>query len=283
MAARIDPPSAAAPPSALERLLDRDRWLIAASLAALVLLAWAYLVVMAAQMARGDMRLVGLGDMSGMRGMLMASARWTGATFALMTLMWWIMMIGMMVPSAAPMVLLFGGVQRRQLQDEGPALRVASFVAGYLAVWAVFSVLTASTQWAFSSAGLLSSLDLRATRRFGAVLVAVAGAYQLTPLKNLCLRHCRAPADFLSAHWRAGSLGALRMGFVHGAFCVGCCWLLMGLLFFAGVMNLLWVAALGMLVLLEKLVPRGEWLARASGVLLIVLAAYLLATSATVR
>ena len=283
MAARIDPPSAAAPPSALERLLDRDRWLIAASLAALVLLAWAYLVVMAAQMARGDMRLVGLGDMSGMRGMLMASARWTGATFALMTLMWWIMMIGMMVPSAAPMVLLFGGVQRRQLQDEGPALRVTSFVAGYLAVWAVFSVLTASTQWAFSSAGLLSSLDLRATRRFGAVLVAVAGAYQLTPLKNLCLRHCRAPADFLSAHWRAGSLGALRMGFVHGAFCVGCCWLLMGLLFFAGVMNLLWVAALGMLVLLEKLVPRGEWLARASGVLLIVLAAYLLATSATAR
>ena len=283
MAARIDPPSAAAPPSALERLLDRDRWLIAASLATLVLLAWAYLVVMAAQMARGDMRLVGLGDMSGMRGMLMASARWTGATFALMTLMWWIMMIGMMVPSAAPMVLLFGGVQRRQLQDEGPALRVVSFVAGYLAVWAVFSVLTASAQWAFSSAGLLSSMDLRATRRFGAVLVAVAGAYQLTPLKNLCLRHCRVPADFLSAHWRAGSLGALRMGFVHGAFCVGCCWLLMGLLFFAGVMNLLWVAALGMLVLLEKLVPRGEWLARASGVLLIVFAAYLLATSATAR
>jgi predicted metal-binding membrane protein len=269
------------PPSALERLLDRDRWLTAASLAALVVLAWGYLVVMAARMARGDMRLVGLSDMSSMRGMVMPPEPWTGATFALMTLMWWVMMIGMMVPSAAPMVLLFGGVQRRQLLHERPALRVALFVAGYLAIWAVFSALAASMQWAFTSSGLLSSMELSATRGFGAVLVGLAGAYQLTPLKNLCLRQCRSPAEFLSAHWRAGSAGAWRMGVAHGAFCVGCCWLLMALLFFAGVMNLLWLAALGAFVLLEKLVPRGEWVARASGVLLLGLAAYLLATSAT--
>jgi predicted metal-binding membrane protein len=218
--------------------------------------------------------------MSSMRGMVMPPEPWTAATFVLMTLMWWVMMIGMMVPSAAPMVLLFGGVQRRQLPHERPALRVALFVAGYLAVWALFSVLAAGAQWALTSAGLLSSMELTATRALGALLVALAGIYQLTPLKNLCLRHCRSPAEFLSSHWRAGSAGAFGMGVAHGAFCVGCCWLLMGLLFFAGVMNLLWVAALGVLVLLEKLVPRGEWLARASGVLLIALAAYLFVTGA---
>ena len=276
MAARSDPP-----PSTLERLLDRDRWLIAASLAALVVLAWSDLVVMAAQMARGDMRLVGLSDLSSMRGMAMPPEPWTGATFALMTLMWWVMMIGMMVPSAAPMVLLFGGVQRRRLPDERPALRIALFVAGYLAIWAAFSALAAGAQWALTSVGLLSSMELTVTRDLGALLVGLAGAYQLTPLKDICLRHCRSPAEFLSAHWRAGSAGAWRMGVVHGAFCVGCCWLLMGLLFFVGVMNLLWVAALGVFVLLEKLVPRGEWLARASGVALLVFAAYLLATRAT--
>jgi predicted metal-binding membrane protein len=269
------------PPSPLERILDRDRWLIAASLAALVVVAWSYLGVMAAQMARGDMRLVGLSDMSGMHGMLMPPEPWTSATFALMALMWWVMMIGMMIPSAAPMVILFGGVQRRRLPDERPALRVALFVAGYVAIWAAFSALAASAQWALTSAGLLSSLELTATRRLGALLVALAGVYQLTPLKNFCLLHCRSPAEFLSAHWRTGSAGAWWMGVVHGAFCVGCCWLLMGLLFFAGVMNLLWVAALGVFVLLEKLVPRGEWLARASGVLLLVFAAYLLAVPAT--
>ena len=278
MAARSD-----TPPSALERLLDRDRWLIAASLAALVVLAWGYLVVMAARMARGDMRLVGLSDMSGVRGMVMPPEPWTAATFALMALMWWVMMIGMMVPSAAPMVLLFGGVQRRRLPDERPGPRVALFVAGYLAVWAGFSAFATSAQWALAASGLLSSMSFQATSRFGALLVAVAGLYQLAPLKNVCLQQCRSPAEFLSTHWRAGALGAWRMGVVHGAFCVGCCWLLMGLLLFAGVMNLLWVAALGVLVLLEKLAPRGEWVARASGVLLLAFAAYLLATSAAPR
>jgi len=124
-------------------------------------------------------------------------------------------------------------------------------------------------------------MGFQATRRFGAVLVALAGLYQLAPLQSVCLRHCRSPAEFLSSHWRAGSAGAWRMGVEHGTFCVGCCWLLMALLLFAGVMSLLWIAALGVFVLLEKLVPRGEWLARASGVLLLGFAAYLLATSGT--
>jgi len=276
MAVRSDPP-----PSTLERLLDRDRLLTAASLAVLVVLAWSYLGAMAARMERGDLRLVGMADMSAMRGMVMPPQPWTAATFVLMTLMWWVMMIGMMVPSAAPMVLLFGELQRRRLPDERPALRVALFVAGYLAIWAVFSGFATSAQWALTSTGHLSSMEFQATRRFGAVLVALAGLYQLAPLQNVCLRHCRSPAEFISSHWRGGSAGAWRMGVEHGAFCVGCCWLLMALLFFAGVMNLLWIAALGAFVLLEKLMPRGEWLARASGVLLVGLGAYLFATSGT--
>jgi predicted metal-binding membrane protein len=275
VATRIDSP----PPSPLERLLDRDRWLIAISLGALVALAWGYLIAVAAQMARGDMRWMGLSDLSSMRDMVMPPEPWTATTFVLMSLMWWVMMIGMMLPSAAPMVLLFGGVQRRQLPEERPALRVALFTAGYLAIWAAFSALAAGAQWALTRAGLLSSMGLTTTRSLGALVLALAGIYQLTPLKNRCLRQCRSPAEFLSSRWRAGSAGAWRMGVVHGAFCVGCCWLLMGILFVVGVMNLLWVAALGGFVLLEKLVPRGEWLARASGVLLLAFAAYLLATT----
>lgn len=266
------------PPSALERWLRRDRWLIAASLALIALLAWIYLIVMARQMARGDMTLVGLGNMPGMVGDSMAtmSMPWSGRTYVLMALMWWIMMIGMMIPSAAPMVLLFGAVQRRQLPDETPAVRVAVFTAGYLIAWGVFSALAASVQWGLTELALLYPMQLTATPRTGAVFVALAGMYQLAPLKSVCLRHCRSPAEFLSTHWRAGTAGALRMGVEHGVFCVGCCWLLMGLLFFGGVMSLLWVATIAALVLLEKLVPHGEWLARASGVALLLLAGYLL-------
>lgn len=276
MAVHVDPP-----PRALEPLLVvRDRWLTVASLAALVGLAWGYLVVIATQMARGDMRFVGMGDMSDLRGVVFPPEPWTVTTFVLMALMWWVMMIGMMVPSAAPMVLLFGSEQHRRLPAERSTLRVALFVAGYLTVWAAFSVFATSVQWSFTMGQLISSMEFTATRRLGAVLVAIAGAYQLSPLKSVCLRQCHSPAEFLSSHWRAGSAGAWRVGLEHGLFCVGCCWLMMALLFLVGVMNLLWVAALSVFVLLERLLPRGEWLARASGVPLLAFAAYLLVTSA---
>jgi predicted metal-binding membrane protein len=295
MAARVDRP----PPTPLERLLVRDRWLIAASLSLLTALAWVYLILMARQMATGDMSLLGMpamppapaapagGEMPPMPGMpgmagqmaeamTMAPAPWSARIFMLTFLMWWVMMIGMMIPSAVPMVSLFGGVQRRQLAEQNPALRVAVFTIGYVAVWGAFSVLAASAQWALTELALLSQMQFTVGRRFGALLLALAGIYQLAPLKNVCLRRCRSPAEFLSTHWRQGTAGAFRMGAEHGAFCVGCCWLLMGLLFVGGVMNLLWVAALGVFVLLEKLMPRGELLARASGVAMLALAGYLL-------
>ncbi|HVJ30997.1 MAG TPA: DUF2182 domain-containing protein [Gammaproteobacteria bacterium] len=255
------------PPSALERVLTRERRLIAVALAALVVLAWSYLLVLSRQMSddASMASMPGMGDETG------GSLR----SFALTVLMWWTMMIGMMVPSAAPMILLFGTVQRRQLAAESPKLRVALFTAGYLVIWGAFSVLAAAAQIALTRLALLAPIDLAVTAWLGVLLVALAGVYQLTPLKNACLRRCRSPAEFLSSHWRRGNAGAFRMGVEHGCYCVGCCWLLMGLLFVVGIMNLVWVAVIAAFVLIEKLVPQGETTAKINGFALLALALFL--------
>jgi predicted metal-binding membrane protein len=266
------------PPGVLERVLARDRRVIAAALAVLVMLAWSYLVFLSRQMGSdaGVAALTPMPAMPDMPGMSQVPAPSTGpGAFALAALMWWTMMIGMMLPSAAPMILLFGNVQRRQLATEHPRLRVALFTAGYLAMWAAFSALAAAAQLALAGGELVTTMDLRVTAWLGAVLVALAGLYQLTPLKNACLRRCRSPAEFLASHWRRGSAGAVRMGLEHGLYCVGCCWLLMGLLFVVGVMNLLWVAAIALFVVVEKLLPHGETTARISGIALLAFAGYL--------
>ncbi len=262
-------------------MLVRDRWLIAGCLVLLVAFAWIYLLVLAAQMTMAPSvpSAPAMPDMPGMAAMAMepvTASPPSVATFSLTALMWWVMMIGMMLPSAVPIVLLFGGVQRRQLAAESPALRVAVFTLGYLVVWGAFSLVAAAAQWGLTALAMLAPMELTITSAWlGVLLVALAGIYQLTPLKNVCLRHCRAPAEYLSSHWRRGTAGAFRMGIEHGAYCVGCCWLLMALLFVVGVMNLLWVAAIAVFVLLEKLVPRGELVARASGVALLAFAVYL--------
>ena len=258
------------PPSALERALAHDRGVIAIALAALVLVAWGYLLVLSRQMS--DMS--SMASMPGMHDMATGSPQ----SFALTVLMWWTMMIGMMVPSAAPMILLFGGVQRRQLAAESPTLRVALFSAAYLATWGAFSVLAAAAQVVLTRFALLAPMNLTVTTRVGALFVALAGVYQLTPLKDVCLRRCRSPAEFLSSHWRPGNAGALRMGVDHGAYCVGCCWLLMGLLFVVGVMNLLWVAALTGVVLLEKVGPAGTLISRVAGAGLIAFGIFVIAS-----
>lgn len=263
----------ALPPSALERALARDRLLVAAALAVLVVLAWSYLVFMSRRMGADATAMASMPDMPGMSHAPVEAASWR--SFALAAAMWWIMMIGMMVPSAAPMILLFGSVQRRQLAAESPQLRVALFTAGYLAIWGVFSLVAAGLQDVLTRFGVLASMELSVMAPLDAILVALAGVYQLTPLKNACLRRCRSPAEFLSSHWRAGNAGAVRMGVAHGLYCVGCCWLLMGLLFVVGVMNLPFVALITAVVLLEKLVPHGEAAARIGGVVLLLLGAYL--------
>lgn len=265
--------------SALARL-GAERRLIVASLVAVTLVAWTYLWLLAAGMARGDMALMGMssGDAMPMQDMPgMGPAPWTAATFGLMFLMWWIMMVAMMVPSSMPTILLYARVQHHWLPEQHATRHVALFTAGYLLAWAAFSAIATTTQWALNASGLLAPMTLSVSATIGAALFAAAGLYQLSPLKNVCLRHCRSPAEFLAQHRRPGAAGALLTGSHHGLYCVGCCWLLMALLFAGGVMNLLWVAALAVLVLLEKLVPFGHWLARASGVAMLGAAAYLLA------
>jgi predicted metal-binding membrane protein len=182
-------------------------------------------------------------------------------------------MIAMMSPSAAPTILLYARVHRHalaqgQIQDKLAPTGV--FMAGYLLVWLGFSVAAAALHWllereAFVSAAMMSSQS----RWLSGIVLIAAGLYQLSLLKNACLSHCRAPTAFLSRHWRPHALGALRLGALHGAFCVGCCWMLMALLFVGGIMNLVWVAGLAILVLVEKVFPAGQWVGRAAGIALI--------------
>ena len=264
--------------SALESALKRDRLIVAASLGGLFLLSWIFLIHLAMQMDTME----GLAArMMGMRvedslSALIATALSPGAaeladtavTFALVGLMWAVMMVGMMVPSAAPTILLFSALERRSAAASRIGGRAASFVAGYFAIWSVFSLAAAGTQTLLYGTGLISmQMAASATLLAGMIFIA-AGIYEFTPLKDRCLIHCRSPLEWLPRHWRPGRIGAFRMGIEHGAYCVGCCWVLMLLLFVGGVMNLVWVAALAGLVLLQKLLPGGPMFARISGVAL---------------
>ncbi len=171
--------------------------------------------------------------------------------------MWAAMMVAMMVPSAAPAILLYARVHRHSLGRGTPP--TAAFLAGYLACWFGFSMLAATLQIGLGNAMVIGG-------KGAAGLLMAAGLYQLSPLKDACLTRCRSPAQFITRHYRPGAWGAARLGLLHGAYCVGCCWLLMALLFVGGVMNLAWVALLTLLVAAEKLLPAGRWIARIAGV-----------------
>ncbi len=269
----------------VEALVRRDRAVVVTALVAVIGLSWAYLLAGAGMgMSAFEMTRMSQPGMAGSMaeggkaGMaMMTPAVWTPAYAALMFFMWWVMMVAMMLPSAAPMILLFATVNRKQRDAGNPYVATSIFVGGYLAAWAGFSLVAVILQWAFERTGILSPMLVGNSVVFGGVLLLAAGVYQLTPIKHTCLRHCRSPLAFLSSHWRRGADGALRMGLVHGAFCVGCCWFLMGLLFFGGVMNLYWIAGLALFVLFEKTVPAGHWLGYATGVALLFWGAGMLA------
>jgi predicted metal-binding membrane protein len=189
------------------------------------------------------------------------------------------MMVAMMVPGAAPMILLFATLNRKRRQQGRPYVATSVFVAGYLLVWGLFSVAAMLLQWALHIAGLLSS-SMATSGVLAAGLLMVAGIYQLTPIKNACLRLCRTPLQFLSGRWRPGTRGALLMGIEHGAYCVGCCGVLMGLLFVGGIMHPLWIGGIAAYVLLEKVAATGVMISRATGLLLVASGLALLASSA---
>jgi predicted metal-binding membrane protein len=248
-------------PGALERLVRRDRALMLAALAVLVLLAIAYLLREAARMQAMPAGMV----------MEWGQAEWWG-----LFLMWTIMMVAMMLPSAAPVILLVLATLRRR-GGASALLAAHVFVAGYLLAWTAFSVVAATAQFELHrSAVMATDMRLRPGVGGAAVLVA-AGLFQWSPLKNACLRHCRSPLDALSRHWREGIPGALLAGLRHGAYCTGCCWLLMLVLFVVGVVNLAWVAALACVVLMEKALPQGRFIGRIAGIALVAWGIWLLA------
>ncbi len=188
-----------------------------------------------------------------------------------MFFMWAIMMVGMMLPSATPMILLYAGMVRKAERQGTPMAPTVAFVCGYLAIWCMFSVGATLLQWGLHEAAWLSPMMRARSSGLGGSLLMIAGLYQLTPWKNVCLDHCRSPAHFLSHHWRPGVRGAFRLGLEHGVYCLGCCWAMMGLLFFGGVMNLLWIVGISLFVFLEKMLPFGMWGGRLAGGGLIVL------------
>ena len=251
---------------ALEAALARHRRISVTALALLAVLAWAWLLGGAGMGMEPLVSLVplagGRGDMTGM-AMNMPLA-WSAGWFALVLSMWWIMMVAMMLPSAAPTILLYARASGAGQVATGPA--TGSFLAGYLIAWGGFSLAAALLQMALERGGLLSPMWMASrTDWLSASILIAAGLYQLSPLKDVCLRHCRNPAQFLSSHYRPGAAGALRMGLLHGSYCVGCCWLLMALLFVGGVMNLAWIALLTLMVAAEKLLPRGRIVAIVTG------------------
>jgi predicted metal-binding membrane protein len=253
-------------------MLQRDRLVLLAALLSVLALAWSWLLSGAGMgMSPADMT-----AMAGMDGWLMRPAVWTPAYAALIFAMWWVMMVAMMLPSAAPMLLLFARVNRQDKAAKSPLAPTALFSLGYLLSWGAFGVAATALQWSLESTRLLSPMLETTNRWLGACILIAAGLWQLTPIKAMCLRQCRTPLSFLMARWRPGSLGALRMGVEHGAFCVGCCWFLMLLLFFGGVMNLYWIVGLSVYVLVEKMVPLGQRLGRVAGVGLMLCAAVLL-------
>lgn len=241
----------------LASFLKRDRLLVGAGIILVLVLAWGYTAAAAHQME------------GAMRSMTRPDPRaWTSAALLPLFVMWAVMMVAMMLPTAAPMILTFAAVARNRRQRQQPFVPVAVFVAGYLIVWGGFSVVAAVAQWFLHRAQLLSPMMTSSSVVLGGILLLIAGIFQFTPLKRSCLTRCRAPLDFITAHWREGWRGAFMMGLEHGLFCLGCCWALMTLLFVLGVMNLLWIALLTILVGLEKILPRASYLRQVSGLIL---------------
>jgi len=234
-----------------------QRLVIYGGLAGIILLAWAYLVYLATTMRMTNM---------GMDISMPSMQAWGITDTSLTFVMWVVMMVAMMTPSAMPVILMHRTVSQRQHKEDDHLSSTWLFLLGYLVTWAGFSAVATLAQWGLHRAALLTPMMASASPLLGGILLVAAGVYQLTPLKNACLSHCRTPMGFLLAEWRNGKLGPLVMGMRHGLYCVGCCWLLMALLFVGGVMNLVWVALMAAYVLVEKVTPARMWLSRISGI-----------------
>jgi predicted metal-binding membrane protein len=254
------------PRTILESALRHDRIPLIVLLILVPLVSWMWIVVMARDM---------YGPMTGASAWMM-TARWDLPHLLLLWAMWAVMMTGMMLPSASPVLLLYGVIARRSVQQSA-APQIYALAAGYLVVWTIFSLGATALQRALAALLLVSPMMEITNPAGGAMLLLIAGVYQLTPIKHACLRTCQSPLGFVMSRWRNGLSGAFGMGLRHGTYCVGCCWALMLLLFVGGVMNLAVIAALTAFVAFEKLAPFGVHGARVSGVLLIAAGIWMIA------
>ncbi len=253
--------------SSLEVLLKRDRIIVISGIAGVSILAWAYMFYLAWGIMNMDM---------GIEMSMPQMQSWGALDFILTFVMWAVMMVAMMVPSASPMVLMFATINRNRREQQSPFVPTGVFLLGYLVAWAWYSALATLGQWGLHTAALLSPTMVNASPILGGALLLTAGIFQFTPLKYACLTRCRSPLGFLLNEWREGTRGALLMGLRNGNFCVVCCWALMSLMFVVGVMSLLWMAIIADFVLVEKVAPRGLWVSRISGLLFIVWGAWML-------
>ncbi len=251
-----------------EVVFKRDRIIVISGIAGVSALSWAYIIYLAKSVK--DM---GIGTEISMPQM----QSWGAMEFALMFVMWTVMMVAMMVPSAAPMLLQFATINRKRREQRGPFVPTGVFLAGYLAAWACYSAFATLGQWAIHTAALLSPMMVKSSPILGGVLLVAAGIFQLTPLKYACLARCRSPLGFLLNEWREGARGALVMGLRNGNYCVVCCWALMSLMFVVGVMSPIWMAIIAAFVLVEKVAPGGYWVSRVSGFLLMGWGAWMVA------
>ena len=251
----------------LASVLRRERTIIATGLVGLIVAAWVYL------WEGAGMGMSAL-DMTTLTLFPHLQAEVPGSMpvgWSVVIAMWWIMMVAMMTPSAAPLVLLYGVVLRRHTQNAQDVFMLTlMLLSGYLVSWLAFATVATVFQLGLQPLGLMSEMMLWSrSRTLSAFVLALAGAYQFSPFKHKCLAQCRSPVRFLTQYWRPGRIGSLLLGLRHGAYCVGCCWMLMALLFVGGVMNLVWIAVLTIVVLLEKLSPAGAGIGRLSGALLL--------------
>ena len=206
------------------------------------------------------------------------SQSWGTVDFVTMFVMWAVMMVAMMIPTASPMILIFARVNRTRLAQQRPHIPTSVFLLGYVLVWSGFAALATIANWGAHTGGLLSSMmGASSSSILGGCILLAAGLFQWSPLKYSCLTRCRTPLSFIMTEWRDGAGGAIKMGLKHGLYCVGCCWVLMALLFVLGIMNLAWIAVLSGFVFLEKIVPKGQWVGRFTGLFLIAWSVFLFA------
>jgi predicted metal-binding membrane protein len=266
--------------AAIEAALRRDRAIVAAALFVLAGLAWAYILWLATDMDMRGMDMSGFRKIpTGMALVMPATAPWNATEFAFVFAMWAVMMVGMMTPSAAPTILIYARVGRQAAQQGKPFAASSWFASGYLLAWIGFALAATFAQWALERGNWLTPEMGTANGTMNGIVLVAAGLYQWTPLKDACLRQCQGPLQFIQRHggFRPEPLGSLALGARHGAYCVGCCWVLMAVLFVGGVMNVLWIAAVTIFVLVEKVIPVGRVVSRITGAGLFVGGIWLLA------